>query len=408
MAYRDLRSIFHDQSRDYESEYRARRESACAVELGISVSGHPAFFVMAPDVYEAALAASRLDKQISKLVGGLPGKAVTSYMESCLIDEIVITNEIEGVNSTRREISEILDRLESDDKRGRFRGLVQKYLMLCGGREIPVRTPEDVRSIYDELVLDEVAGSDPKNVPDGRLFRAGPVSVLNAAGIPIHAGVEPEGSIVSCMERALGLLNDGSVVPLARIAAFHFAFGYIHPFYDGNGRTNRFISSYAISQEYEPIVGFRLSYAVKESISKYYRAFTTCEHPLCRGDVTPFVIAFSEIVVSAMESMRRSLAERLESMRSCEEAEAALSSEIGKPWAESLVDVLVNAALFSANGITAAELSEMFGTSRQTTYSRLGEIRDRGLLVQERVGRKTYCRMDVEALKGLFRASNGS
>ena len=95
-------------------------------------------------------------------------------------------------------------------------------------------------------------------------------------------------------------------------------------------------------------------------------------------------------------------------MRSCEEAEAALSSEIGKPWAESLVDVLVNAALFSANGITAAELSEMFGTSRQTTYSRLGEIRDRGLLVQERVGRKTYCRMDVEALKGLFRASNGS
>ena len=57
------------------------------------------------------------------------------------------------------------------------------------------------------------------------------------------------------------------------------------------------------------MIGFRLSYAVKQDIEKYYRGYTVCEHPLNKGDLTPFVIAFSEIIVSAMESMRNSLRE---------------------------------------------------------------------------------------------------
>lgn len=400
--YKDLRSLFHDPNQDHEKIHRDRFESSQAVHLGMSVSGSPAFFVIAPEVYEAALRASRLDKEISKLTAQLPGKAITSYTESCLIDEIVITNEIEGVNSTRREISEVLDSLAEKDRHKRFHGLVQKYLMLCSGKDIPMRTCGDIRAIYDELVLEEIKESDPESVPDGEYFRSGPVSVLNAAQIPIHQGIEPESKVCSCMESALALLNDESVLPLARISAFHFLFGYIHPFYDGNGRTNRFISSYAISREYESIVGFRLSYAVKKDISKYYKAFSTCEHALSKGDITPFVISFSEIVVAAMESMRNSLMERLESMRSCAAAEDRLCVEIGKPWAESFVEVLVNASLFSANGISASELATVFNASRPTVYSRLKEIERTGLLAREKVGKKTYYRIDAAKLKDLY------
>lgn len=87
-------------------------------------------------------------------------------------------------------------------------------------------------------------------------------------------------------------------------------FAYIHPFYDGNGRTNRFISSYVLSHNFNPIVGYRLSYSVKERIEKYYKGFSICEQPLNRGDLTPFVISFSELVVDAMESMLDSLREK--------------------------------------------------------------------------------------------------
>ena len=254
MAYRDLRKIFHGYPKTYATEYESRFNSDQSHKVGFDVSGSPAFFVMTPEIYQAAIDAAKIDKEIYQLILSLPGKAIQSYRESNLIDEIVITNEIEGVRSTRREIGDVLERLEENDKRGRFHGLVQKYQMLSREEDIAICTCADVRSIYDDLVLDEVARDNPDHVPDGTLFRKGPVSVCDATGIPIHKGMEPESKITLCLEKALDILNDTDIEPIARVSLFHFLFGYIHPFYDGNGRTNRFISSYVLSKEYEPLI----------------------------------------------------------------------------------------------------------------------------------------------------------
>ena len=117
MTYRDLRKIFHSNPQAYDSEYAARFNSPQTRKIGFDVSGSPAFFVMTPEIYQAELAAARLDKELYQLCLSLPGKAIESYQESNLIDEIVITNEIEGVQSTRREIGDALERLEKNDIR---------------------------------------------------------------------------------------------------------------------------------------------------------------------------------------------------------------------------------------------------------------------------------------------------
>lgn len=397
MAYRDLRKIFHSDHDHYDEVYTMRFNSDHAYKVGMNVAGNPAFFVMSPQIYEAEIAAAKLDKEIYRLTLSLPGKAIQHYMESNLIDEIVITNEIEGVNSTRREIGDALDRLEANDKRGRFHGLVQKYVMLGQNQHIPISTCNDIRRVYDDLVLQEVEEDNPQHVPDGEIFRKGPVSVCDATGIPIHKGIEPESNIIDSLEKALGFLNDPSIGPLARVSLFHFLFGYIHPFYDGNGRTNRFISSYVLSKEYEPLIGFRLSYAVKEDIKKYYKGFSICEYPLNRGDLTPFVIAFSEIAVSAMRSMRDSLKELKQAL---DEYEAIAKSLFGS--IRELCDiccVLIAAALFAANGITMAELCQSFDTTRQTMYKKLAPLKEQSLVVTNKIGRKTYYRMDLDALR---------
>ena len=171
MAYRDLRKIFHGYPKTYATEYESRFNSDQSHKVGFDVSGSPAFFVMTPEIYQAAIDAAKIDKEIYQLILSLPGKAIQSYRESNLIDEIVITNEIEGVRSTRREIGDVLERLEENDKRGRFHGLVQKYQMLSREEDIAICTCADVRSIYDDLVLDEVARDNPDHVPDGTLFR---------------------------------------------------------------------------------------------------------------------------------------------------------------------------------------------------------------------------------------------
>ena len=54
------------------------------------------------------------------MVGALPGIARTHYTNKCLIDEIILTNDIEGVRSTRKELGTILNDLGKRNKKNRF------------------------------------------------------------------------------------------------------------------------------------------------------------------------------------------------------------------------------------------------------------------------------------------------
>ena len=386
MTYLDLRKAFHDTAQDADQLYDRRFNDERTWHLKTSIAGSPAFVYMAPEIYEALLEAAQIDKDILRLEAALPQRALDSYRDSCLIDEIVLTNEIEGVHSTRREIGEVLERLKQNDRRGRFFGIVQKYALLQTRPDIALRTCADVRDVYDDLVLAEVRISDPHNVPDGTYFRTKMVHVINE-------GIEPEARIIEEMDQALDVLNDESREPLLRIALFHFLFGYIHPFYDGNGRTNRFISSYLISRQYEPIVGLGISYAVKQEIEKYYKAFSRCEHPLNRGDITPFVIAFSEICVNAMCNLRDALTEKKSQMDMYLHRSAVLVPEPLR----TLVESLITATLFTFDGVTAKELCEAERLSRQTLYKRLSELRKLGLLQEEKIGRKVFYKLNEEA-----------
>ena len=204
------------------------------------------------------------------------------------------------------------------------------------------------------------------------------------------------------MSKALELLGNKEVLPLARISAFHFLFGYAHPFYNGNGRMNRFISSYMLSNEYESIVGLRLSYSIKSSIDRYYKSFEACEHKLNKGDITPFAHAFSKMVVSAMEDTLTSLRVRQQTLQECTVLMRRLADEMeGKDLYEISAQIVAT-TLYSPHGTTVAELGEMFELSRQTVYERLKPLRNSALLIYEKVGRKTYIKMDIERLSELF------
>ena len=65
------------------------------------------------------------------------------------------------------------------------------------------------------------------------------------------------------MTKGLNILNNDEYDYMIRIAVFHYIFGYIHPFYDGNGRTSRFISSYLLSKNLLPIVSYKLASTIK-------------------------------------------------------------------------------------------------------------------------------------------------
>lgn len=103
--YRDLRTLFHISENDARLVYEQRFNSKDAVRLNFQISGNQAFCVMDSAIYELIIKAMELDRDIDRTIGMLPQRAIEQYMDKCLIDEIVLTNGIEGVHSTRREIA---------------------------------------------------------------------------------------------------------------------------------------------------------------------------------------------------------------------------------------------------------------------------------------------------------------
>lgn len=103
--------------------------------------------------------------------------------------------------------------------------LVQKYNMLMTKEELPLDSCQDVREIYNELVLAEVTQEEPGDIPDGKLFRKGPVSIYSPSQKEIHKGLYPEERILQAMEQALRFLGDDSCEILFRISIFPLFIG---------------------------------------------------------------------------------------------------------------------------------------------------------------------------------------
>lgn len=108
----------------------------------------------------------------------LPEVAKVQYIKKSLIDEIYFSNSIEGVISTRKEISEIFSDIEnSNNKDKRFEGIINRYAMLLKDDQIEFNSSIDIRKIYDEILLEEIKKENPKNIPDGETFRKNNVNV---------------------------------------------------------------------------------------------------------------------------------------------------------------------------------------------------------------------------------------
>ncbi|MDR1821607.1 MAG: Fic family protein [Oscillospiraceae bacterium] len=397
MDYIALSQLYYSDRKAYDALLQQRLSGETTIHLDFQVSGNPAFFVKTPELLEAVLRIERADKNVRSIV--LPGVAQEQFISKCLIDEVVVTNSIEGVHSTRREISDILSKLETDDKRRKFKGIVRKYYMLTKEDSVSLNTCEDIRAIYDELVLHEISEANAKDTPDGKLFRKDSVSVYSETQKEIHRGVYPEQEIIDAMNRALAILNTKEIDILFRIALFHYFFGYIHPFYDGNGRTSRFISSYLLSRELHPILGYRISFTVKEKIRRYYEAFKICNDPNNKGDLTPFLLMFMDIVEKSIEQLEKALRGRLEKLESYADKISRLPKIVDKSgFNYKIYDVLVLAGLFAEAGISTTDMLNYLEVSRSTLRRYLKCTASHNLLVVKTVGHVKYYSLDLRQL----------
>ena len=401
MSYQPLSKLFYSDKEHYEEIYQARFNSEYATHIDFEISGSPAFFILEPSLHHKIIEIYKTDKRIRILREKLPGIAIQQFTKRSLVDEIVLTNDIEGVYSSRREINSILTELETKSKGKRFQGLVQKYLMLQKNDTLSFQSCQDIRNLYDELVYDEIKEDDPKDLPDGEIFRKDSVSVNSSTQKEIHRGVYPESKIIECMDQALKVLHSDEIDELFKVALFHYLFGYIHPFYDGNGRTSRFISSYLLSKEFEPTIAYRLSYTIKENIKEYYKAFKTCNDKHNRGDLTPFILMFIDIIEESMKQLEEALKKRYYWLMHYREGVQYLPNGLNEKYLP-LYDLLLQASLFAENGISTQELIGIMNLSRATIVKRLGELSEQDLIVKVAEGNSRYYKLNLDSMNRLM------
>lgn len=381
MEYELLSKIFYKKPTEYESIYDARFNSEASIKLPIKIHENVGFIFNTNEITKLLVKIYKTINKINLLRTHLPNIAINSYIIKSLKDEIALTNEIEGVRSTRKEIEDAIDSIKND-KNARFKGLVDKYFKLISNEIIPLNNCEDIRTIYDALVLPEI---EKENLPDGILFRKEPVQVVSATQKEKHRGIMPESKIIESLDLCLDFLKNDDIDSLIKISAFHYLFGYIHPFYDGNGRTSRFISSYLIKNELDVLLALKLSYTVKNNINKYYKAFDVCNGRKNKGDITFFVVTFLELLSQASDDLYTKIADLNDQLNYYNNIINTLVNEkVLNDKQAKCIFILCQNRLFDDTYMNMNTLTELLEKSDTTTRKILKSLESKNLLVKSR------------------------
>ncbi len=400
MDFVSLTQIYYSAPDRYEEEYKQRFFSPFTQHISILIhqynrrTSYPAFFNYTGSI---ALLIEKVYKEYENflyVVHSVPPVVLHQFTLLSILDEVKSTNDIEGVHSTRKELREILDGMAPHAER--FTSIVNKYHDLITNRDIPFRSCEDIRRFFDEFAHEEIIKENPNHKLDGRIFRKSPVSIESSTGKVIHQGVHPEDNILSAMEQALAVLHDNSIPFLIRLGLFHYFFAYIHPFYDGNGRTDRFITSYYLKRNFHTLLALRLSVFIKKNRKKYYDLFSEADSEINRGDMTPFIIGFMNIILGTIADTIALLQRKKEQLEKYEERISALP--IGDKLSKRMYFILLQAALFYGQGISITELSKLLDKSRGTVQKRLDET-PRDFLTITKVNKTLFYKMNLSVFR---------
>lgn len=240
----------------------------------------------------------RIDEKLAQLnkLRPLPSSSVAKLREQFALEMAYNSNAIEGNTLTQKEtflvISEgitikgkpLKDHLEVKDH---YEALGFLYALI----------EKDKRATFSEATVRNlqrlvVKETDSKTAG---LYRAGSVIITGSKHTP------PEAEEVPILMRELieWLRKSGLTThPVELAALLHHKLVYIHPFFDGNGRTARLVMNLILMQ-----AGFPLAVILKNDRKKYYDTLAKAD----KGDYAPFVRFVAQAVERSLNIYLKTL-----------------------------------------------------------------------------------------------------
>lgn len=369
-----------------EEEYRLRIDNPATYRSGIVFDKHEIFATCVTDLVTHMNDIAYAEKAVEKAWGRLPRFAQREYLMQLIAKEVQNTNIIEGVHSTRKELSKALDAASEQNKHTRFSEFTKLFLELADSKEKSVaesvadlnvksvadskksstsipQTLQDIRKIYDSIMQGELESGD---IPDGDIFRKKKVSIRDGANNVVHDGDATEVEIQNHLTQMLSLMNSNEVPTLIKACMCHYAFESVHPFYDGNGRTGRFLLALQLHEQLSMPTILSLSSIIYAEKSGYYAAFSKAQELFNCNDLTMFCCTMLQYIKKAQNEVFDNISVQLKQIIYCMDKlfEFSKKTAISKVQREVLTILLQN-KLFSYNPtpMTRKQLSEYVGNA---------------------------------------------
>ena len=313
-----------------------------------------------------------------------------------LLSEAFHSSSIEGAHSTKKRTEEIIKKqLTPEDKSERM--IFNNYKAL----EYIFQDKE--KKLDDKFVL-----SLHKMISEDTLDEKEDEGVYRNAGVDITTATQkvifrPTSNIETMMKMITKLYlftnsnNDDCeaeyIESIYKIISFHFLYGYIHPHFDGNGRTLRVLFTHLLGQN-----GFDMFYYISLSEiihlsekrkKEYEKAFIDVEEN--ELDLTYFIYYIQDIMIEALQVLDdRVFLYFRESIVFDKVEEQAV--KLTKRQENILKLIARNKRAFA---MTSKEIAKRFKLSPQTILKDIRFLLDFKLLRKKQTGLKVYYELDI-------------
>ncbi len=297
-----------------------------------------------------------------------------------IIEEAWASNIIEGAFTTHKRAQELVRRnLTPKDK---------SELMTKNNHQAMTYILENRNSAFDInfiLKIHQIITQDTLEDPEyvGK-FRDEEVFIWDKANTVIFKPMPAE-KIEPCLNNLVTWVNTQSdedfIHPVIKASIIHFFLVYVHPFFDGNGRTARALFYfYLLKNQYEFFKYFSISALIAKQREKYYKAIKDVED--YDNDLTYFLIYFADVVSKSIDESVNRIVRKYQSeiiSKNLDTKGIYLNKRQKK-----VIKILID---HDHRNITTRRYEKIFKVSYGTARSDLNEMTESGLLQKRKIGK---------------------
>lgn len=308
----------------------------------------------------------------------IPDKMKDTIIFDALVDEAFNSSVIEGAFSTKKRSKEMIKNKEIPTNKSEQ--------MISNNHEALVFALENIHKPINEEIILAIYRIVTQNTLDTenqvQKYRDDAVFIFDPnLSEPIYEGPNYQ-KVQLLMDSLIDFINrEDDLHPIIKSAIIHFYFVYVHPFFDGNGRTARCIAyMYLIQNGYDAFKFFSLSSLVKEERNKYYKAIKDVEDN--ESDITYFIMFYNNMILKSVANILTRLKKELGKtiiLYGITESGIVLSKRQKRA---------INAFIKKDKEITIAEYAKKYKVVYQTARMDLLRLEEIGVLAKTKVGKK--------------------